>query len=131
MIIMGKKINKVWNIICYSLAICSVGYLIIFSIPQNGFLKYNNIIYIIFAIALLIQNKKIKFNILRIICILSFVNIILHNFLYGWTELIFYTTYVITGMLFSQEYTCDVCGKRYGWKILFCNKCPHCGNIVK
>ena len=93
---MRKKINKVWNIICYGFAICSVGYLIMFSIPQKGILVYNNIIYMFFAIALLIQNKKIKFNILRIIFILSFLNIILHNFSYGWTELVFYSAYVLT-----------------------------------
>ena len=127
---MRKKIDKVWNIICYGFAICSVGYLIMFSIPQKGILVYNNIIYIFFTITLLIQNKKIKFNILRIIFILSFLNIILHNFSYGWTELVFYSSYVIAGMLFSQEYTCCECGKRYGWKILFYNKCPHCRNDI-
>lgn len=128
---MGKKVNIIWSFICYAIAVCSVGYLLLSYLRENRALEYNDIIYIAFAISLVIPNKKIKFNILRIVFVLSFVNLISHNFFQGGSDLIFCLSYIITGVLFSQEYTCCECGKKYGWKILLRNQCPHCGNDVK
>lgn len=128
---MKNTLNRIWNIIWYSFAVCSIGYFIISSIQKNEILKYTDIIYIIFAIALLVKNRKIKFNILRAILLLSLINIILHDSFQSLTYLIFYFSYIVTGILCSQEYTCPKCGKKYGWKILFRNICPHCGNDIK
>ena len=99
---MNKKLlNQIYNIIFYSFAICSAGYFIISSIQKNEGLKSSDIIYIIFY----------------------------HSFQNN-TYFIFYFSYIVTGILFSQEYTCPSCGKKYGWKILFSNKCPHCGVTI-
>ena len=128
---MNKKLlNQIYNIIFYSFAICSAGYFIISSIQKNEGLKSSDIIYIIFVIALLIPKKKIKFNILRIILLLNLVDIIFYHSFQNNTYFIFYFSYIVTGILFSQEYTCPSCGKKYGWKILFSNKCPHCGVTI-
>ena len=128
---MNKKLlNQIYNIIFYSFAICSAGYFIISSIQKNEGLKSSDIIFIIFVIDLLIPKKKIKFNMLRIILLLNLVDIIFYHSFQNNTYFIFYFSYIVTGILFSQEYTCPSCGKKYGWKILFSNKCPHCGVTI-